>query len=210
MGYHSFVFEPARAEEQVERRLMGGYWPACRRRPRCVAHRLVDSRRLLRLALRQACPQLAAEPHRGLISAGPTAFERADVQGLAQLLAEDVEMTMPPDPMWFRGRADVLAFLERRVFAVRGRLVGELTATNRHPAAALYERSADEETALAIQVLSMRSGRVQSITGFVGITLFPLFGLPVSRLRRHSRGEQRVSALADKKLVSRRASVDFR
>jgi RNA polymerase sigma-70 factor (ECF subfamily) len=128
-------------------------------------------------------PAAPTAEERALLERYVRAFERADVQGLARLLAEDVEMTMPPDPLWFSGRADVLAFLERRVFATRGRLVGELTAANRHPAAALYAQSADQETALAIQVLSMRSGRVQSITGFVGITLFPPFGLPVSRQR---------------------------
>jgi RNA polymerase sigma-70 factor (ECF subfamily) len=91
-------------------------------------------------------------------------------------------MTMPPDPMWFRGSADVLAFLEHRVFAVRGRLIGESIAANRHPAMALYERNtAHEERAIAIQVLTMESGRIRRVDGFVGKSVFPAFGLPVTR-----------------------------
>jgi RNA polymerase sigma factor (sigma-70 family) len=34
------------------------------------------------------------------------AFERADVPALARILADEVEMTMPPDAAWFRGRDD--------------------------------------------------------------------------------------------------------
>jgi RNA polymerase sigma-70 factor, ECF subfamily len=159
-----------------------------------VAELLDTSATSVHSALRRARATLARHMPGEQVPAAPTAeeraildryvraFERADVEGLAHLLAEDVEMTMPPDPMWFRGLADVLAFLEHQVFAVRGRLIGESTAANRHPAMALYERtSSNEERAIAIQVLSMHSGRIRRVHGFVGDAVFPAFGLPVTR-----------------------------
>jgi RNA polymerase sigma-70 factor, ECF subfamily len=117
------------------------------------------------------------------------AFERADVSALARILADEVEMTMPPDPAWFRGREDVTRFIEHRVFRVRGPLVLESTAANRSPAAALYERDAGRETALSIQVLGVAGGLVDRIDGFVGDELFPAFGLPTElALGRSRRG----------------------
>jgi RNA polymerase sigma-70 factor (ECF subfamily) len=109
------------------------------------------------------------------------AFERADVPALARILADEVEMTMPPDPAWFRGRDDVMRFIEYRVFRVRGPLVLESTAANRSPAVALYQQGASGQTALSIQVLGVAGGLVERIDGFVGDELFPAFGLPMER-----------------------------
>jgi len=130
---------------------------------------------------RERLSAAATGEERELVERYVRAFERADVRGLARLLAEEVEMTMPPDPMWFSGRADVLSFLQHRVFAVRGPIVIEPTGANRQPALALYERVADVESGLSIQVLALADGRVTSITGFVGSELFPAFGLPRTR-----------------------------
>jgi hypothetical protein len=46
-----------------------------------------------------------------------TAWERADVPALPDLLAADARFTMPPLPAWFDGREDVGRFLAERVFA---------------------------------------------------------------------------------------------
>lgn len=93
-------------------------------------------------------------------------------------------MTMPPDAALFRGRDDVVHFLELRVFAVRGPLVLEPTAANRSPAVALYEQGANGATGLSIQVLTVTGDLVERIDGFVGDELFPAFGLPTARRRR--------------------------
>lgn len=129
-------------------------------------------------------PAIARTPEeRALLERYVRAFERADVQALARLLAEDVEMTMPPDPMWLSGRDDVIRFLEHRVFAVRGPIVLEPTGANRQPAVALYERNADGEMALSIQVLTVVDGLIDGIAGFISAELFSAFGLPISRHR---------------------------
>lgn len=126
-------------------------------------------------------PTHPTDEERKLLERYMYAFERADVRALARLLAEEVEMTMPPDPTWFRGRQDVIRFLEYRVFRVRGRLVLEPTAANRQPAVALYEQGAGVDRGLSIQVLTPADGLVGVITGFVGRDLFPAFGLPSDR-----------------------------
>jgi RNA polymerase sigma-70 factor (ECF subfamily) len=118
---------------------------------------------------------------RALLGRYVRAFERADVHELARMLAHDVEMTMPPDPMWFAGRRDVVRFLERRVFTVRGPLVPKPIAANRQPAVALYERLGQTESAMSIQVLRISGRRIREITGFVSDTLFTAFGLPRTR-----------------------------
>jgi RNA polymerase sigma-70 factor, ECF subfamily len=118
---------------------------------------------------------------RALLGRYVRAFERADVHQLARILAHDVEMTMPPDPMWLAGRRDVVRFLERRVFTVRGPLVPKPIAANRQPGVALYERLGQTESALSIQVLRISGRRIREITGFVGDALFPVFGLPRTR-----------------------------
>jgi RNA polymerase sigma-70 factor (ECF subfamily) len=115
------------------------------------------------------------------------AFERADVPALARILADEVEMTMPPDPAWFRGHDDVLRFIELRVFRVRGPLGLEPTAANRSPAVAVYERASGRETALSIQVLGVAGGLCERITGFVGDELFSAFGFPTERSLGRSR-----------------------
>ncbi len=152
-----------------------------------VASALQRARATLHRPIPQDRPPTApTAEERSILERYVRAFERADVQALARLLAEEVEMTMPPDPMWFRGRDHVIAFLEHRVFAVRGPMVLEPTAANRQPAAALYERGADGETGLAIQVLTVADGLITDITGFVGQGLFLAFGLPTAQrmLRR--------------------------
>jgi RNA polymerase sigma-70 factor (ECF subfamily) len=62
------------------------------------------------------------------------AWERNDVDALAALLAEDVALTMPPIPTWFRGRDVVAAFLRDRPLADRHRWRVVPTRANGQPA----------------------------------------------------------------------------
>ena len=50
---------------------------------------------------------------RATVAAFVAAWERNDVDGVVALLAEDVEMSMPPFAEWYRGRAAVAAFIAR-------------------------------------------------------------------------------------------------
>ncbi|TDD98297.1 sigma-70 family RNA polymerase sigma factor [Jiangella asiatica] len=135
---------------------------------------------------------------RDLVDALVTAWERADVDAVVALLADDVRFTMPPLPAWFDGRDDVTRFLAERVFAIAWRLVpiavakapatvgtkpaapGEQPGTvNGQPALASYQQQPDGRFLIgAILVLSVRDGRITELASFLDPELYPRFGLP--------------------------------
>ena len=87
-------------------------------------------------------------------------------------------MTMPPTPSWYDGREAVGAFLSR-FFAGLGRGSRLLvTRANGQPALAVYARDGEQYTLLALQVLTIRGGGIEAITGFTEPALFPFFALP--------------------------------
>jgi ketosteroid isomerase-like protein len=108
---------------------------------------------------------LGSSGRRALVDAFVTAWERADVPALLDLLAEDARFTMPPLPAWFDGREDVGRFLAERVFATPWRLVP--TSANGQPAFACYQHDGERFRLGAVNVLSLRDGRISWIAGFV-------------------------------------------
>jgi RNA polymerase sigma-70 factor (ECF subfamily) len=104
------------------------------------------------------------------------AHERADFAGQAELLREDVLVTMPPHPMRYQGLADVVGLQERAKSMGTWRLVP--IVANRMPAAASYLRSPGDDTfrAFKIDVLRVEDGRIAEITTF-NPDLFEAFGL---------------------------------
>ncbi|MGH3239575.1 MAG: sigma-70 family RNA polymerase sigma factor [Spirillospora sp.] len=120
---------------------------------------------------------LGADGRRELIDAFVAAWERADVDALVTLLADDVRFTMPPLPAWFDGRDDVVRFLAERVFETPWRLVP--VRANGQPAFGCYQRRPDGRFLIgAINVLSVRDGRITGLSSFLDPALYPLFGLP--------------------------------
>jgi RNA polymerase sigma-70 factor, ECF subfamily len=106
------------------------------------------------------------------------------VPSLVRLLRDDITMTMPPAPAWFRGRDDVARFLERRVFNARGPMRVVRADANRQPGFALYERGDDGPWhGLSLQVLAFDGHAIAEITGFVGTEMFACFGLKAMSLR---------------------------
>lgn len=122
---------------------------------------------------------------RSLLERYMAAHERADCALLAELLRDDVLLTMPPEPTWFAGRATILAF-SADVFdpaspLYHGRWRSLPTRANRQPAAAHYVRRPgdDRYRAQVLDVLRVEDGRVAEITAFAP-ALFPAFGLPLT------------------------------
>jgi RNA polymerase sigma-70 factor (ECF subfamily) len=106
------------------------------------------------------------------------AFEHADMDALLALLQDGVELEMPPHLEWFRGKKDVLRFLEARVLEP-GWLRMVPTRANGQPTVAMYERGSDGVLrAHSVQVLTLDGGLVGRITGFLEPELFARFGLP--------------------------------
>jgi RNA polymerase sigma-70 factor (ECF subfamily) len=118
------------------------------------------------------------------------AWERGDVDAVVSMLAEDAVLAMPPMPTWYSGRDAVRVFLEEFAFAktwrdeqfVQGERSVRLVPTraNGQIAFAAYHLKPDlgVYAPTALQVLSLRGGRISEITGFVTPGVFAAFGLP--------------------------------
>ncbi len=120
---------------------------------------------------------LGPSRRRVLVDAFVTAWERADVPALLDLLAEDARFTMPPLPAWFDGREDVGRFLAERVFATPWRLVS--IAANGQPAFACYQYDGERFRLSGGERLSLRDGQISWIVGFVDPQLLRHFSVPM-------------------------------
>jgi RNA polymerase sigma-70 factor (ECF subfamily) len=122
---------------------------------------------------------LGTDGCRELVDAFVTAWERADVPALLKLLAEDAQFTMPPLPAWFRGREDVGRFFTERVFATPWRLVPLRVNGQLGLACYIREPGVDRFRLGAVNVLSLRDGRISQISGFLDPDLHRHLGLPL-------------------------------
>jgi RNA polymerase sigma-70 factor (TIGR02960 family) len=122
-------------------------------------------------------PDTTAE--RRLVAQLADALERADLQALVGLLAEDVRVSMPPAMLEYRG-----IDAARRFFAAVTLRPGRSyrvvpTRANRQPAFGMY--MADPHTgvyrAYGLQVVTIADDRITAVTGFTA-SVMPRFGLP--------------------------------
>lgn len=127
---------------------------------------------------------------RALVDSLVTAWENADVAALVSLLADDARFTMPPLPAWFDGKADVARFFTERVFAAQWRLVP--LEANGQLGVACYTREpgADAFVLGAINVISLRAGRISQLTGFLDPETHRRFGLPAEIDPENLRGDR--------------------
>jgi RNA polymerase sigma-70 factor, ECF subfamily len=153
------------------------------------AHKSVDAR-LPERSQQAALRALGDDGLREVVDAFVAAWEAADVDAVAAMLAEDATIAMPPMPTWYRGRDAVASFLRRAPLApgmrwrvVPARASGQL-------AFGFYRWSEETRTFAAhdVIVLAMNGTRIADLTAFLEPELFDLFGLP---------GEWSASALAD-------------
>jgi RNA polymerase sigma-70 factor (ECF subfamily) len=120
---------------------------------------------------------------RALLQRYMEANERADMNALAELLREDVLLTMPPHPMWFMGRESILAFTAEVFDPASSWYHGQWrslpTSANRQPAAAHYVKLPGDDTfrAQVLDVLRVVDGKIVEVMAFEP-RLFPAFGLP--------------------------------
>jgi RNA polymerase sigma-70 factor (TIGR02960 family) len=122
----------------------------------------------------------AGEPtaqERALVEQFIDAHERLDAEAAIALAAQDLRITMPPNPWRFDGRdairplmADAAAMGDWRLFPV---------AANRMPAAASYLRRPGDSQfrAFKLDVMRVEAGLIAEVTTF-SAELFPAFELP--------------------------------
>ena len=106
------------------------------------------------------------------------AFERYDMDALAELLHQDVIQTMPPFAMWLRGRDDVIAWNLGPGAKCRGSRLLPGRA-NGCPAFAQYRADPDGgHVPWALHVLEFRGDRVAAYHAFLDTEVFARFGFP--------------------------------
>jgi RNA polymerase sigma-70 factor (TIGR02960 family) len=124
-----------------------------------------------------AAPE-ASEAERELLAAFIDSHERGDAEAAVALIAEDIRITMPPQPYLYEGRDAIAPLLKQAFESGMGEWRLVPIRANRMPAAASYLRAPGETEfrAFKIDVLRVRGGEIAEITTF-GAALFEEFGL---------------------------------
>jgi RNA polymerase sigma-70 factor, ECF subfamily len=143
------------------------------------AHKTIE-KRLPQQSQQTALRSLGDDGLRELVAGYVDAWERADVDALADMLADDAAFTMPPQPLWFRGRDAIAAFLALRPLGDGNRWRVIPTSANSQPAFGHYIWNDDENAFVAegIGVLTLDGDQISELTVFREAKLFERFGLP--------------------------------
>jgi RNA polymerase sigma-70 factor, ECF subfamily len=113
---------------------------------------------------------------RATVAAFIAAWERNDVDAVVELLAEDVEMSMPPYAEWYRGRADVRAFIAQTPLREGRRWRVDAASANGQPALAfsVWREEVGAFLTHGLSVLTFdRSGRITAFTTFLDPAVVP-------------------------------------
>ena len=114
---------------------------------------------------------------RTLLDRYARAFENADIDALMHLLRADAVFEMPPQPMWFAGRDQVIRFLASTVLRGPGLFRLIPTVANGQPALVGYGKGADGRYhAHAVQVLTIAGASISHIVSFNDPDLVTTFG----------------------------------
>jgi RNA polymerase sigma-70 factor, ECF subfamily len=143
------------------------------------AHKTVDER-LPEQSQQDTLQAIGDEKVRELVDGLVDAWERADVEAVVAMLADQATIAMPPQPTWYRGRDPVATFLRAVAFApgVRWRLLP--VSANGQLAFGEYRwnETSRRFVGRAVMVLTIRDALIADITAFGSPQLFPHFGLP--------------------------------
>ena len=116
--------------------------------------------------------------HEALLARYVDAFERYDMGALAQLLKDDVVISMPPHDLWLQGPDDVLAWMFGPGIKCSG---SKLLAVSANGTAAFgsYRPVGDGRwEPWGLQVIEVKDGRISGHHNFLYPELFEEFGLP--------------------------------
>jgi RNA polymerase sigma-70 factor (ECF subfamily) len=123
----------------------------------------------------------STDRERELLERFMRACERGDAAAVVDMLHDDVRCTMPPYEWWFAGKDAVVESFRLGWGPYKPgdfRLVP--TRANRQPAFAAYVRRPGEPDfrPFAIEVFTIRAGRIVEVDAFHDLGLFAAFGLP--------------------------------
>ena len=143
------------------------------------AHKAVDER-LPERSQQETLRSLQDDRIRELVESYVDAWERADVDTVVSMLAEDVAMAMPPTATWFRGRDALALFLGQRPMSGLLRWRGIPVRASGQLAIAFYLWAEDEQAFMAhgVSVLTLRGEEISEITAFLTPESHESLGLP--------------------------------
>ena len=143
------------------------------------AHKTVDDK-LPSLSQQQTLRLVGDDQLSDLVARYIDAFEQHDVDAVVSMLAEDVQMAMPPLPSWYSGREEVAGFL--LAYPLRGHRQWKMAATsaNGQPAVAtwLWDDDLDAFTPHSVSVLTLRGNQIVGIMAFLDPGALTPFRLP--------------------------------
>jgi RNA polymerase sigma-70 factor, ECF subfamily len=145
------------------------------------AHKAVDER-LPDQTQQAALGSLRDAELREIVDGYMEAWERADVDSMVSMLAEEVTLEMPPNPEWYAGREAVGAFLAAYPLAEGNRWRVLPTSANGQLAFGHYIWRDEPGVFVArdLSVLTLRGTRIEDITFFRDPEALARFGLPAS------------------------------
>jgi RNA polymerase sigma-70 factor (ECF subfamily) len=151
---------------------VGSVTNALRRARKAVAERLPEQSQQATLR------SLGDKRLRDLVERYVAAWERGDLDAIISMLTEDARFSMPPEPIWYRGRDEIKVFLAESPLRERWRFVP--VRANGQVAFATYSWDAQEARyrATGLDVLTLRGARISGVTAFLMPTLVSQFGLP--------------------------------
>jgi RNA polymerase sigma-70 factor (ECF subfamily) len=106
---------------------------------------------------------------RELVERYMDAMARGDVETIVSMLAEDAAWSMPPLGTWYRGHESLRAFLQMGPLSGRFAWKHALASANGQPAIGAYTWHEEDGCyrPFALDVLSIRGGRIEQITSFI-------------------------------------------
>lgn len=131
---------------------------------------------------RERAPLPRSPRERAVVGRFVDAFESADIERLVELLADDAWLSMPPEPMEYRGRAAIAGFYLRLGWWGVQPVKLVATRANNQPAFGYYlpDPTAPIAHLRGFLVLTLEGDQIARITRFRD-TAVPAFGLPPLR-----------------------------
>lgn len=124
---------------------------------------------------REVVTALGDERVESLLQSLVSAWERADVPAILDLLVADAVLSMPPLPAWFDGREAVGRFMRERMFETPWRV--RPASVNGQLALACYQRYDGTYRLGALTALTLEGDRIAGFTSFLAPMLDERFEL---------------------------------
>ena len=112
---------------------------------------------------------------RAIVDRYVDAWERADVEAFAAMLAEDASFAMPPLATWYRGRESIAQWAATWSLTDNWRWRAVRTTANGQPALGFYAWNEDEQRHLpfALNILTFRGREIADVTAFIARSAEP-------------------------------------